>query len=75
MREITKSGVEILSGWKIFELINNSGENLIIKSLKIKSNLEIKEIACDILINFSKKSVPLKNFLGKIIYLGIYLVI
>ena len=69
MSMISKSGVEIFSGWDMidWELKDELNGDKIITNLKIESNSETKTVPCDIFISFSEKRIKLETFLGKIV--------
>ena len=67
-KSLCESGIKILSGFDLKDWMLEAGNELdrsnFIKTLRIESNTEKKLIACDALINFDEKSIPMKTFLG-----------
>jgi len=68
MNAVLQSGVRVLSQWNIidYSIIESRDKRLIIKSVTIEKEDEIRYLACDALFFFQKKTINLKTFLGKL---------
>jgi hypothetical protein len=65
---ILQSGVRVLSQWNIidYSIIESNDKRLIIESVKIEKEGEIRYLACDAIFFFREKRINLKTFLGKL---------